>query len=90
MPLTIPARPSLPAHAIGAAVGCAGIEQGAACDHVMAHLESFRANTVDAASVYVTISRARDHASIYTDSRAALTSALGIRDGKQTGALDER
>lgn len=27
--------------------------------HVIAHLESFRANTVDAASAYVAISRAR-------------------------------
>lgn len=33
--------------------------QGATCDRVMAHLEAFRANTVDARSVYVAISRAR-------------------------------
>ncbi|MBA4772928.1 MAG: hypothetical protein H2054_07445 [Sphingomonas sp.] len=30
----------------------------------MAHLEGSRANTVDAASAYVAISRARDHASL--------------------------
>ena len=55
----------------------------------MAHLESFRANTVDAASTYVAISRAREHAAVYTDSRAALTYALGVRDGARVGAIDE-
>lgn len=63
--------------------------QGATCDHVIAHLESFRANTVDAASAYVAISRARKGAAIYTDSRAKLTEALGLRDGAQVGAIDE-
>jgi hypothetical protein len=63
--------------------------QGATCDRVMAHLESFRANTVDAASVYVAISRARKDAAVYTDSRASLTEALGLRDGAQVGALDD-
>ena len=55
----------------------------------MAHLESFRANTVDAASAYVAISRARKGAAIYTDSRAKLTEALGLRDGAQVGAIDD-
>lgn len=63
--------------------------QGATAERVIAHLESFRANTVDAPAVYVAISRAKDHPSIYTDSRADLTRALGIRDGKQIAALDE-
>lgn len=63
--------------------------QGATCERVMAHLESFRANTVDAASVYVAISRARTSAAVYTDSRAGLTEALGLRDGAQVGATDE-
>jgi hypothetical protein len=62
--------------------------QGATCDRVMAHLESFRANTVDAASVYVAISRSRTSAAIYTDSRASLTEVLGLRDGAQVGAVD--
>lgn len=62
--------------------------QGATCDHVIAQLESFRANTVDAASAYVAISRARKGAAIYTDSRANLTEALGLRDGAQVGAID--
>ena len=62
--------------------------QGATADRVMAHLESFRANTVDAASAYVAISRARKGAAIYTDSRAKLTEVLGFRDGAQVAALD--
>ncbi|MCV0382808.1 MAG: AAA family ATPase [Erythrobacter sp.] len=63
--------------------------QGATADRVMAHLESFRANTVDAPAVYVAISRARDAVALYTDSRASLTEALGLRDGAQIGAIDE-
>ena len=63
--------------------------QGATCDRVMAHLESFRANTVDTRAAYVAISRARHSAAIYTDSRASLTEALGLRDGAQVGAIDE-
>ena len=55
----------------------------------MAHLESFRANTVDAPAVYVAISRARDAVALYTDSRSKLTEALGLRDGAQMGAIDE-
>ncbi|MCV0382818.1 MAG: relaxase domain-containing protein [Erythrobacter sp.] len=62
--------------------------QGATADRVMAHLESFRANTVDAPAVYVAISRARDAVALYTDSRASLTEALGLRDGAQIGAID--
>jgi hypothetical protein len=49
----------------------------------------FRAHTVDARSAYVAISRARSGAALYTDSRARLTDALGLRDGAQLGALDQ-
>ena len=63
--------------------------QGATAERVIAHLEAFRANIVDAGAAYVAISRARSHAAIYTDSRASLTDALGIRDGAQIGAIDE-
>ena len=55
----------------------------------MAHMESFRANTVDARSAYVAISRARKLATLYTDSRPSLVEALGLRDGAQHGALDQ-
>ncbi|TPG22753.1 hypothetical protein EAH87_02895 [Sphingomonas koreensis] len=63
--------------------------KGATADRVMAHLESFRANTVDAASVYVAISRARDSVALYTDRRMKLTEALGLRDGAQVGAIEQ-
>ena len=55
----------------------------------MAHLETFRVNTVDTRAAYVAISRARTSAAIYTNSRASLTDALGLRDGAQVGALDQ-
>jgi len=47
-----------------------------------------QANTVDAASAYVAISRARKGAAIYTDSRVRLTEALGLCDAAQVGAID--
>lgn len=55
----------------------------------MAHLESFRANTVDAPAVYVAISRAKDAVALYTDGRDKLAEALGPRAGTQIGAIDE-
>lgn len=63
--------------------------QGATADRVMAHMESFRTNTVDARAAYVAISRVRSHAALYTDSRSRLAEALGLRDGAQVGAIDE-
>lgn len=63
--------------------------QGATADRVIAHMESFRANTVDAASAYVAISRARKGVALYTDGRARLAEALGLRDGGRVGAIDE-
>jgi conjugative relaxase-like TrwC/TraI family protein len=63
--------------------------QGATSDRVLAHVESYRANIVDARAVYLAISRARKLATLYTDSRADLTEALGIRDGAQVGAIDD-
>jgi len=62
--------------------------QGATAERVMAHLESFRTNTVDIRAAYVAISRARSHAALYTDNRASLKTALGLRDGAQFGAID--
>jgi ATP-dependent exoDNAse (exonuclease V) alpha subunit len=63
--------------------------QGATATRVMAHLESFRANTVDARFAYVAISRARTSAVLYTDDRRSLIEALGFRDGAQVGAINE-
>ncbi len=62
--------------------------QGATCDRVMAHLESFRRN-VDANLAYVAVSRAKKHAAIYTDDRERLASAIEGRDGAKVGAIDE-
>lgn len=63
--------------------------QGATADRVMAHLESFRANTVDAPAVYVAISRAKNAVALYSDSRARLTEALGLRDDAEIRVIDE-
>ncbi|MFA6125653.1 MAG: exonuclease V subunit alpha, partial [Sphingomonas sp.] len=62
--------------------------QGATSDRVMVHLESFRSN-VDARIAYVAVSRAKTHATIYTDDRVALVDAIEGRDGGQVGAIDE-
>jgi len=55
----------------------------------MAHLEAFGANTVDAWLGYAAIRSARIGAAVYTDNRANLTEALGIRDGAPVGVIDE-
>jgi hypothetical protein len=55
----------------------------------MAHIESFRANTVDASAAYVAISRATTSATLYTDSRTRLLDMLGLRDGAQVGAIHD-
>lgn len=41
----------------------------------------FPADTVDASSTYVAISRARTGAAVYTDSCAGLTEMPGLRNG---------
>lgn len=62
--------------------------QGATADRVVAYLKSFRANTIDAPADYVAIGRAKDSVALYTDCRATLTDALGLRDGARIGATD--
>ena len=54
----------------------------------MTHLESHRAMTVDARTTYATISRARHHAAIYTDSREKLADAIELRSGERQTALE--
>jgi len=61
--------------------------QGATADRSMTHLESFRANTVDAKSAYVAISRAKQHAAIYTDSKEKLAGAIEMRSGERQAAI---
>jgi ATP-dependent exoDNAse (exonuclease V) alpha subunit len=62
--------------------------QGATCERVMAHLESFRSN-VDANIAYVAVSRAKTSAIIYTDDRDRLASAIEGRSSAKIGAIDE-
>ena len=50
---------------------------------------SFRTNIVDARSLYVAVSRARDKTTIYTDDRDKLTFTVGLRSGSQVAALDQ-
>ena len=69
-------------------VGTVHGSQGATADRSMVHLESFRANTVDAKSAYVAISRARSHAAVYTDSREKLADAIEARGGERQTALE--
>lgn len=61
--------------------------QTATCDRVMAHLESFRGDAVNATSFYVAISRARKGAAVYIDSRVDLVDTLGEYDGAQAAAM---
>ena len=68
-------------------VGTVHGSQAATADRSMMHLESFRANTVDAKSTYVAISRARKEAAIYTDSREKLAGAIETRTGEREAAL---
>jgi conjugative relaxase-like TrwC/TraI family protein len=68
-------------------VGTVHGSQGATADRSMTHLESFRANTVDARSTYVAISRARQHAAIYTDSKDKLADAIETRTGERQSAV---
>jgi hypothetical protein len=55
----------------------------------MAHLESFGANTVDAASVYVAISRARDAVALYTDSSTVSPRPSASAMARRLGAIKE-
>jgi ATP-dependent exoDNAse (exonuclease V) alpha subunit len=68
-------------------VGTVHGSQGATAERSMTHLESFRANTVDAKSAYVAISRAKQHAAIYTDSKEKLADAIEMRTGERQAAL---
>lgn len=60
--------------------------QGATAQKAMVHLESYRANTVDAKSAYVALSRAKEKAMLYTDDRKALSQAISERSGEKQSA----
>lgn len=54
----------------------------------MVHAESGRANLVDQASMYVSLSRARSEALVYTDDRGKLAVGLAERQVGAMSALD--
>lgn len=68
-------------------VGTVHGSQGATADRSMTHLESFCANTVDARSAYVAISRARQYAAVYTDSQDKLAGAIEMRTDERQAAI---
>ncbi|MCP4494123.1 MAG: relaxase domain-containing protein [Gammaproteobacteria bacterium] len=61
--------------------------QGKTCNHVLALANSKQLNLVNRKSFYVTISRARQSASIFTNDKSKLKTAIGERFGQNTTAL---
>jgi hypothetical protein len=62
--------------------------QGKTSETVLAHGESFRKNLTNQSSFYVTISRAKDVAKIYTDDKGAYLKTLERFTGEKTSALE--
>jgi conjugative relaxase-like TrwC/TraI family protein len=74
-------------HIAHAYVETAFAAQGRTADHVMIHADSKAANLVDQKSFYVGISRAKESATIFTNDRSKLVSAINERAGQvQTAA----
>lgn len=61
--------------------------QGCTADHVIIHADSQATNLVDQKSFYVGISRARESATIFTNDRAKLVSAINERAGRVQPAI---
>lgn len=61
--------------------------QGRTADHVIIHADSKATNLVDQKSFYVGISRAKESATIVTDNRAKLVSAINERAGAVQTAI---
>jgi ATP-dependent exoDNAse (exonuclease V) alpha subunit len=61
--------------------------QGRTADHVVIHADSRAANLVDQKSFYVGISRAKQSATIFTNDRAKLVSAINERAGTVQTAI---
>ena len=62
--------------------------QGQDYAHVIAHAESSRENLSSIASMYVTLSRAKDGATVVTDSRDKLAAALEANAGRKATARE--
>jgi len=76
-------------HIRHAYVDTAFAAQGRTADHVMIHADSRATNLVDQKSFYVGISRAKESATIFTDDRGKLTSAINERAGHVQTALTQ-
>lgn len=64
--------------------------QGRTCSKVFIHAESGRLNLTNQQSLYVTISRAKEQAHVFTDSAAALGMAVAERTGQKAQARETR
>lgn len=63
--------------------------QGGTADHVLIHADSRATNLVDQKSFYVSVSRARESAAIYTNDRVKLASAINERAGLAQTAIND-
>ena len=75
-------------HIAHAYVDTAFAAQGRTADHVIVHADSRATNLVDQKSFYVGISRAKETATIFTNDRGKLISAIGERAGQVQTAID--
>jgi conjugative relaxase-like TrwC/TraI family protein len=74
-------------HIAHAYVDTAFAAQGRTTDHVMIHADSGATNLVDQKSFYVGISRAKESATIFTNDRGKLISAINERAGQVQTAI---
>ena len=74
-------------HIAHAYVDTAFAAQGRTADHVMIHADSAATNLVDHKSFYVGISRAKESATIFTNDRGKLVSAISERTGQVQTAI---
>lgn len=76
-------------HIAHAYVDTAFAAQGRTADHVMIHADSRATNLVDQKSFYVGISRAKESATIFTNDRGKLVSAISERAGQVQTAITQ-
>ncbi|WP_237246101.1 hypothetical protein [Sphingopyxis witflariensis] len=76
-------------HIAHAYVDTAFAAQGRTADHVIIHADSRATNLVDQKSFYVGISRARQSATVFTNDRARLISAIKERAGTVQTAIPQ-
>lgn len=74
-------------HIAHAYVDTAFAAQGRTADHVIIHADSKATNLVDQKSFYVGISRAKESATIFTNDRGKMVSAISERAGQMQTAI---